>query len=86
VLGFNRADDNEIALEFLRENGATVPTVLDTSKAAWEVCGKFETMGGRSGVPLTYIIDREGKVAGAWYGFDGNHSRGKEVLRRLGIE
>jgi len=86
VLGFNRADDKTVAVEFLRENGATFPTILDTSQAAWKACAKFETLGGMSGVPLTYLIDREGKVADAWYGFDGDHSRGRQVLQRLGIK
>lgn len=86
VLGFNRADDRTVAVEFLRENGATFPTILDTSQAAWEACAKFETLGGRSGVPLTYLIDREGKIVDAWYGFHGDQSRGRQVLEDLGIK
>ena len=29
---------------------------------------QFETLGGNSAAPMTYIIDREGKVVDAWYG------------------
>ena len=31
ILGFNCSDDKKIALEFLGENGATFPTILDSS-------------------------------------------------------
>ncbi len=85
VLGLNRADDKTVAVEFLRENGATFPTILDTSQAAHEACGKLEMLG-RSGVPLTYLIDREGMIVDAWYGFHGDQSRGRQVLEDLGIE
>jgi len=84
VLGLNRSDDKKIAEEFLNEDSATFPTVLDSSPAAWKACAGYETLGGMSGVPLNYIIDREGKVADAWYGSDTD--RGIRVLGTLGMK
>ncbi|MHC5078495.1 MAG: peroxiredoxin family protein, partial [Planctomycetota bacterium] len=67
---------------FLRENEATFPNVLDASEAATRVSiRKFKC----SGVPLNYIIDREGKVVDAWYGYQEGHPRAKKNLRKLRI-
>jgi peroxiredoxin len=74
-----------VAVQFLDENGAKFPTVLDPSPAAREACGKFETMG-RSAVPLTYIIDREGNIADAWYGYQQDQVQGMQTLKKLGIQ
>ena len=61
ILGFNCSDDRKIALEFLGENGAAFPTILDSSEAAVKV--GFRDYKG-SGVPLNYIIDPQGKIMG----------------------
>jgi S1-C subfamily serine protease len=37
-----------------------------------------------SGVPVNYILDREGKVADAWYGV-GIESRAVKALNKLGL-
>ncbi len=81
VLGFNYADDKKIALEFMKENGATFPTVLDSSDAALKV----QSQGYRgSGVPLNYVIDRDGKIVDAWYGYEPGHRRALTALRKTG--
>ena len=83
ILGFNSADDKEIALEFMRENGATFPTILDASHAALSVSFQdYRT----SGVPVNYVIDRDGKVVDAWYGYEEGHPRAKAALEKLGIK
>ncbi|MCP4643211.1 MAG: TlpA family protein disulfide reductase [bacterium] len=84
VLGLNYADDEAIAREFLKDSGATFPTILDASPAARQVLSGYENIG--SAVPLTYIIDPEGKVAGAWYGYRRGHAEGIRLLRQLGVE
>ena len=68
ILGFDASDDKKIALEMLRDNGATFPNIIDSSDAAMKVC--FQQYQGRYGsaVPMNYIIDRDGKVVDAWYG------------------
>ena len=83
ILGFNCSDDKQIAMEFLRENSATFPNILDSSDAAHKV--GFEGYKG-SGVPLNYIIDREGKVVDAWYGYEKGHKRAIAALEKCGVK
>jgi hypothetical protein len=81
ILGFNPSDDKQIALEFLRENNATFPTILDSSDAAVQVAfGDYRS----SGVPLNYLIDREGKIVDAWYGYQEGHPRAMAALEKMG--
>jgi hypothetical protein len=81
LLGLNTADRKDVTVEFLRDQGATFPNILDASDAANKVVGKL----GSSAVPLSVIVDREGKVVEAWYGYREGHPRAKELLKRLGI-
>ena len=83
ILGFNYADDRKIALEFLRENGATFPTILDASNAAREAAYKGYKANG---VPLNYIIDRQGKVVDTWYGYEQGHKRALAALKKAGVK
>ncbi len=82
VLGFDYADGVGIAQEFLRKNAITFPNIIDPSEAsfatAWE---KYRT----SGVPVNYIIDREGKIVDGWYGYEKGDKRGLETLKKLGV-
>ncbi len=83
ILGFNCSDDKQIALEFLRENKATFPMVLDSSEAATKTGFRDYKM---SGVPLNYILDRQGKVVDTWYGYEEGHKRALEALKKAGLE
>ena len=83
ILGFNCSDDKKIALEFLGENGATFPTILDSSQAAIKV--QFSDYKG-SGVPLNYILDRQGKVVDSWYGYEEGHPRALAALKKAGLK
>jgi peroxiredoxin len=83
ILGFNSADDKKIALEFLGENGATFPTILDSSDEARKVSWSDYKA---SGVPLNYIIDKEGKVVDTWYGYQEGHPRALAALRKAGLK
>lgn len=83
VLGLNCADDRKIALDFLRDNSATFPNILDTSGTAIKVVfGDYK----KSGDPLNYIIDREGKIVDAWYGYEEGHKRAFEALVKAGAK
>jgi peroxiredoxin len=82
ILGFNPSDDKAIAMEFLGENKATFPTIIDSSNAA--VMTTFRDYRS-SGVPLNYIIDKEGKVVDAWYGYEKGHPRAKAALIKAGL-
>ena len=68
VLGVNTDDVKEFVTEVLQQNQVTFPNIVDTSEDASKVMSQFETLGGNSAVPMTYIIDRDGKVVDAWYG------------------
>ncbi len=83
ILGFNCADDRKVALEFLHENGATFPTILDASDAAHHVAYKDYKA---SGVPLNYIIDGQGKVVDTWYGYEEGHKRALAALEKAGLK
>ena len=80
VLGFNASDEKKIALEMLHDNGANFPNILDVSEAATKVCYNQYRRSGMNGVPLSYLIDREGKIADAWYGFEEGESRGNRRI------
>jgi peroxiredoxin len=83
ILGFNCADDKQIALDFMRANSATFPNVLDSSDAAVKVGFSSYKMGG---VPLNYIIDKEGKIVDAWYGYEEGHKRALAALEKSGLK
>ena len=83
ILGFNCSDDKQIAMEFFRENSATFPTILDSSEAANRV--SFDDYKC-TGVPLNYIIDKEGKIVDAWYGYEEGHKRALVALEKAGLK
>ena len=83
VLGFNSADDTKVVEALLKAKKVTFPNILDTSAGAKNVA-RHGYRG--SGVPLNYIIDREGRVAAAWGGYRQNDNRGQAVLERLGVK
>jgi hypothetical protein len=80
VLGFNCSDDSLIARRLLAELEVSYRTVLDASDEARAAAAGYRM----SGVPLNYVIDREGRVADAWYG-GGQERRGVSALARLGL-
>jgi peroxiredoxin len=83
ILGLNSSDDKKIAMEFLHENAATFPTILDSSDAASRVGHEGYKC---TGVPLNYIIDPQGKVVDAWYGYEEGHARALAALEKAGLK
>jgi peroxiredoxin/outer membrane lipoprotein-sorting protein len=83
ILGFDYADDRQIALDFLRQHSVTFINIVDTSEEAIKT--GFMTYGARA-APVNYIIDREGKIVAAWLGYDQNSTRIIDELAKLGIE
>jgi len=69
VLGVNTADDREIAADLLAKKGVTFRNALDPSTDALKALRAYETLG-MTAVPMSYLIDREGKVVAAWYGYE----------------
>ena len=84
VLGLNSADDRQIALDYMKANEVTFLNILDASDAANRAVAQYETLGGMSAVPMTYIISREGKVVDAWYRYE--ESRTQQALKKLGLQ
>ncbi|MHC4714086.1 MAG: thioredoxin domain-containing protein [Planctomycetota bacterium] len=81
MLGFNTADDPKIAKDLLDSRSATFPNVMDNSLEADMVSYRdYRT----SGVPVNYIIDREGKIVDGWYGNDW--SRGGRAILELSVK
>jgi peroxiredoxin len=81
VLGVNTADAKDIAIEMLEENNVDFPNIIDTRDRARAVMDKYETLGGMSAVPMTYVIDPQGKIVDAWYGYQVG--KAKQVAEKL---
>jgi peroxiredoxin len=83
VIGLDPADDKKIALEMLQENGVTFPNIIDDSDNARHVSARDYPMGAW---PTSYLIDREGKIADAWCGYEEGHARVKAALEKSNIK
>jgi len=83
ILGLTFEERN-LARLMLRENQVTFPNIRDGSRVAFKVLDK--KYKGGSGVPLHYIIDRQGKVVEAWYGSQEGHPRALAALKRAGLK
>ena len=70
-------------MDYLKAKRVTFPNVLDTSETANRAMMQYETLGGMSAVPMTYLVDREGKVVEAWYGYETG--RAEKALKKLGL-
>jgi peroxiredoxin len=84
ILGVNLSDTRGIARGMLRENGVTFPNIRDGTRVAYKVFDRGYK--GLEAVPLHYIIDREGKVVDAWYGYEEGHPRALAALEKAGVE
>ena len=83
ILGFDFSDDKQIALDFLRENAATFPKILDASDE--EIKKVFLTYGAAA-TPVNYVIDPEGKIVDAWIGYEKGHKRALTALEKAGLK
>jgi len=61
----------------------TFPNILDSSDVAVRIGVEGYKMSGMS---LNYIIDREGKVVDAWYGYEKGHKRAIATLEKCGLK
>ena len=81
VLGVNTADAKDKVVDVVERNRVDFPNILDTKMEAVKAMMKYETLSGMSSVPMTYIIDREGKVMDAWYGYQKKKT--EEAVKKL---
>ncbi|MGB8657199.1 MAG: redoxin domain-containing protein [Candidatus Zixiibacteriota bacterium] len=87
IIGLNCADDKKIALDFLKKNSVTFPVIVDSSESATKTFFKdYQRLQGMSAVPLNYVIDSEGRVRDAWYGYEKGDERGVLAIRKMGIK
>lgn len=80
VLGFNAADKEEYIRELLEEHSITYPNIHNTSEAARIIQFEQYQKKGASAVPLNYVVDRDGNIAMAWYGWDSGKTKKIEAL------
>ena len=67
----------------MRKHSLTFPSVLDSSPSATlTAMQKYHA----NAVPITYVIDRDGKVTAAWVGYEKNDPRVPTALKQLGFE
>ena len=85
ILGFNYTDDKKIAKNFIRESSVTFPCILDSSEVAEKVIS-IDYKNSSGTVPLSYIIDTQGNVVDAWYGYDEDFKRASAALKKAGIQ
>jgi len=84
VVGFDWADEREIAVRFLEESGASFLNIVDSCEQARDTCmEKYQTLKGCAAVPLNYVIDREGKIVAGWYGSE--EEPGLAAIEKAGI-
>lgn len=66
----------------IRDNRLTYSNIVNTSSYADEIQFQiYQTSSAGSAVPLNYLIDRDGKIADAWYGFD--KSKTEEITKKV---
>jgi peroxiredoxin len=83
VVGFNDTDERQIAASFVKEVSATFPLIVDSSPVAQDISMSQYRC---SGVPVNYIIGKDGKVVDAWYGNDDHYERAMQAVKRAGLD
>lgn len=79
VVGFNHVDNEALVRQYLEKNEISYPVILDGTDYAGTVYHSFKT----NIVPLTCLIDRNGYLVSAWYGFDPNEKKAEHILESL---
>jgi len=85
ILGFNHADNKRIAQSYMRENSVTFPNVLDSDSDAEKVMLRSYKNKTQT-VPLNYIIDSQGNVVDAWFGYEEGSKRASAALKKAGLQ
>ena len=86
VLGVNCADEKSIADQFMADCSATFPNIVDSSEAAQKIVLEKYQKPGTSAVPLNYVIDKDGRVLRAWYGYQKDDPAVTQLLESLGFK
>lgn len=83
MIAINVADARDVALEELRRNKIAFTSIVDSSADASRVVSQEYRM---TGVPLNYVIDRDGKIVDGWYGYEESFSQAMKALSKAGIK
>lgn len=75
LVGFNTSDDRKRVKEVLERHKITFPNIYDLSVKAKVIQFEMYQRANKSGVPLNYLIDRNGKVVEAWYDYEKGFKR-----------
>jgi peroxiredoxin/outer membrane lipoprotein-sorting protein len=85
IIGFNYADNKRITQSYMRENSVTFPNVLDSASDAEKVMLRSYKNKTQT-VPLNYIIDSQGNVVDAWFGYEEGSKRTSAALKKAGLQ
>ena len=85
ILGFNYADNKRIAQNYMRENSVTFPNILDSANDAEKVMLRSYKNKTQT-VPLNYIIDSQGNIVDAWFGYEEGSKRASAALKKAGLQ
>jgi len=82
VLGVNTCDVKKFVTKVIEQNGVDFPNILDTSPDAVKAMEDY----GVNAFPVSYVIDRKGKVMDAWAGYQKGDKRAFEALKEAGLQ
>jgi len=84
ILGVNCGDNRQSVVDFLTKNHVTYLNILVASDA--EARFVNNTLNPTGAVPLTYILDTQGKVVEALLGYEADDTRIETTLEKLRIK
>ncbi len=80
VLAINTSDKKDAMAKFLQQTGYSMPTLFDEP-------GIGGSLYGVTGIPTVFILDKRGKVAKTWVGFEDNgEAEMRHTIASLGIK
>ncbi|MBD3180290.1 MAG: redoxin domain-containing protein [Candidatus Latescibacteria bacterium] len=84
ILGFNCIDNRDVASKYLKKYNIPFLHIVDSSEQARNTSfNEYQRLPGMSAVPLNYLIDRRGRIAVAWYGFDRESERIEKIMKKM---
>jgi peroxiredoxin/outer membrane lipoprotein-sorting protein len=85
ILGLNCVDDKRIMRVFLRDNPATFPIIHDCSGIARKAV-RVDYRNKTVAMPMSCVIDPQGRIVDAWCGYEGNHTRALAALEKAALQ
>jgi peroxiredoxin len=76
IVTVNGGDSADVIMKFWKQNGITLTVVMDA--------GKVASLYGVQAIPTNYVIGSDGKIIGAYEGFDEAGIR--QSLAKAGVK